>query len=975
MLAEYAPTDSYDCPLNVCCSQYGFCGTTSDFCGTGCITGCDEVVEPDARVIGYYSSSAYTRTCNAWTPEDIDAGLWTHLIYAFATIGSDYKIGMANSFDSELYPRFTALKQSAAGLSTMMSVGGWDEGGTIFSDMVSTTERRSTFIDSVMAFMSTYGFDGVDIDWEYPAASDRGGVAADTQNYVSLLKEMKAAFGSVYTVTATLPSSYWYLQGFDVSGMEPYVDWFHFMSYDIHGTWDGNNPYTEAVVQPHTNLTEIKEGLDLLWRNDIDPSKVVLGEAFYGRSFTLSKSSCTSPGCPFSGGGIPGECTDTAGILSDAEIQNVISENNLTPILEETAAVKYIVWDDNQWVSYDDAETLDLKRTFANSKCLGGRFVWSVDLDNATSKEALVDLSTSGLKLLGDDVSSNPSYALDKLSAISSQNSVNLYSYWTACSAAPQCNAGYSQWTLGHGKVYDADKGIYTADGCHGGGNGYNRALCVEADVTGVNCKWYGKPGGCSQTCPSGTILLAQNTHVGGAKSGCKSGHFSSYCCESITTNIIDDCPQSNANSIFTGGQGIIRKDASSVQLYKDDSSLSTLTECLFPLAAFTLFVLGAGYIMNSIPGQWSSSGLFTPQSNRAYPAAAVARPCTETVTIHTTVTSVTSSPSTVTCDGDKYPQACAHYSSVSYWNRYSTLRCPVDKMSKRKLPDVWSKEHLRSWLLWVPPFAKSLGVDKCNRDEYPPLAFMESTGTTYTQWLRFVPESQNKGAGQLWKNICNDFKKETKLEGGPITSSTCTEIKSTVYTVNAMVMHFTNMPYDDLLADNPCLPEITHDYGFALMTNDRWYGVNYLQGHDSAAYAMDPEAALTQGLKPPRKKPAKRSLGYGIDEPISFDFNPEDIILDEGNSSRRVTPEELYELGLLKCESDNCVKEREALEIPYDEQDDAKIDMPLLATTSESASTTSGLPTDSRNSARAAYPVETGKSSSHLKHGRRHSN
>lgn len=37
--------------------------------------------------------------------------------------------------------------------------------------------------------------------------------------------------------------------------MEPYVDWFHFMSYVIHGTWDGNSPYTEAVVQPRTNLT------------------------------------------------------------------------------------------------------------------------------------------------------------------------------------------------------------------------------------------------------------------------------------------------------------------------------------------------------------------------------------------------------------------------------------------------------------------------------------------------------------------------------------------------------------------------------------------------------------------------------------------------------------------------------------------------------------------------------------------------
>ena len=27
------------CPLNVCCSQDGFCGTTADFCGDGCQNG------------------------------------------------------------------------------------------------------------------------------------------------------------------------------------------------------------------------------------------------------------------------------------------------------------------------------------------------------------------------------------------------------------------------------------------------------------------------------------------------------------------------------------------------------------------------------------------------------------------------------------------------------------------------------------------------------------------------------------------------------------------------------------------------------------------------------------------------------------------------------------------------------------------------------------------------------------------------
>ena len=49
-----------------------------------------------------------------------------------------------------------------------------------------------------MAFMRNNGFDGVDIDWEYPAADDRGGKAADTANYVSLVKEMKASFNRKY---------------------------------------------------------------------------------------------------------------------------------------------------------------------------------------------------------------------------------------------------------------------------------------------------------------------------------------------------------------------------------------------------------------------------------------------------------------------------------------------------------------------------------------------------------------------------------------------------------------------------------------------------------------------------------------------------------------------------------------------------------------------------------------------------------
>ena len=126
------------------------------------------------------------------------------------------------------------------------------------------------------------------------------------------------------------------------------------------------------MVSPHTNITEVAQGLDLLWRNDIPSKKVVLGLGFYGRSFTLADPSCNTPGCPFSSGAHPGECTNQAGILSNAEIQRIISKNKLSPVLDKSAAVKYMTWDNDQWVSYDDADTFNLKMNFANKLGLGG---------------------------------------------------------------------------------------------------------------------------------------------------------------------------------------------------------------------------------------------------------------------------------------------------------------------------------------------------------------------------------------------------------------------------------------------------------------------------------------------------------------------------------------------------------------------------------------------------------------------------
>lgn len=123
-------------------------------------------------------------------------------------VGPDNRIAAANAYDVDLYTRTTNLKNKNTSLKVFISVGGWDAGTAGFVQMASSAANRAIFINSAREFMATYGFDGIDIDWEYPVADDRGGTSADKENYVSLLQEMRTTFGQFFGITATIPNSY-----------------------------------------------------------------------------------------------------------------------------------------------------------------------------------------------------------------------------------------------------------------------------------------------------------------------------------------------------------------------------------------------------------------------------------------------------------------------------------------------------------------------------------------------------------------------------------------------------------------------------------------------------------------------------------------------------------------------------------------------------------------------------------------------
>ncbi|KAK5658413.1 hypothetical protein OQA88_2390 [Cercophora sp. LCS_1] len=431
---QYAETPGKTCPLNTCCSEFGFCGTTQDFCTGGCQSNC--VLNPQpasgspknqalSKVIGYYESWSYQSSCNRKSPSDMPLNELTHLNYAFAFIEPvTFELTtMDDKTPESLFKLTTDTKKYNPNLKVYIAIGGWtfSDNDTVtqplFSEISSTEANRQKFADNCVKFCNLWGFDGIDIDWEYPGAPDRGGKPEDVENFVLLMKTIKQTFNGAprkLGLTFTIPSSYWYLKWFDMPNLLKYADWTNLMSYDLHGTWDANNPIG-AIAQAHTNLTEIKLATQLLWRNDIKPEQVCLGFGFYGRSFQLADPSCTTPGCPFKGGAKAGPCSKTSGVLMYYEIQAILNQiPSLTPVHDEDAAVKYIVWDNDQWVSYDDGDTFDQKLAWANSVGFGGSLIWAVDTDD--------DKYTAMSGLMGEPVSHVDSTTAIALPALSQKS-------------------------------------------------------------------------------------------------------------------------------------------------------------------------------------------------------------------------------------------------------------------------------------------------------------------------------------------------------------------------------------------------------------------------------------------------------------------------------------------------------------------------------------------------------------------------
>ncbi|KAL0842015.1 hypothetical protein ABMA28_014232 [Loxostege sticticalis] len=334
------------------------------------------------KLVCYYTNwSWYRPGIGKYSPEDIDPSLCTHIVYGFAVLGDDGLITAHDSwadYDNRFYERVVEYKRY--GIKVSLALGGWndsagDKYSKLYSRLVNNVSARRKFVVHTVDFLEQYGFDGLDLDWEYPKCWQVR-PASDKQGFAELVKELRTAFNRRgLLLSAAVSASKRVIDfAYDVPTLSMNLDWIALMTYDYHGQWDKKTGHV-APMYVHDRDSDNTFNV-----------KLVMGVPFYGQSFSLVDGAGTGLGTPSYAGGEAGDETRARGFLAFYEICERIRVKGWKVYRDPGGRIGPYATYDDQWVSFDDDFMARHKAEYVRAMGLGGSMAWSLDLDDFTGK-------------------------------------------------------------------------------------------------------------------------------------------------------------------------------------------------------------------------------------------------------------------------------------------------------------------------------------------------------------------------------------------------------------------------------------------------------------------------------------------------------------------------------------------------------------------------------------------------------------
>ncbi|WP_226679896.1 glycosyl hydrolase family 18 protein [Sutcliffiella horikoshii] len=338
--------------------------------------------EADYKMVGYYAGwSSYS----GFNVANIDASKLTHINYAFANISNDGEIVVGDpAIDHDNFKDLQQLKKQHPQLKTMISVGGWTWSKN-FSNAAASEDSRTKFAESVRRFILENGFDGVDLDWEYPVSGghpDNVNRPEDKRNYTLLLKKIRETLndqekkdGKEYLLTIAAGASESHAANMKLSELHQYVDYIQLMTYDINGEWDEltglNAPLYKDPNSAFSWQWSVQDGIETYMESGVPADKLVMGLPFYGRVFHEANADNNGLYQDFNGG--------TS--LSYGKLKaDYIEKNGFERYWIEETQVP-VLYNGNTFISYDDEESIAKKTDFLKKNDLGGAMMWELSQD------------------------------------------------------------------------------------------------------------------------------------------------------------------------------------------------------------------------------------------------------------------------------------------------------------------------------------------------------------------------------------------------------------------------------------------------------------------------------------------------------------------------------------------------------------------------------------------------------------------
>ncbi|PHH81586.1 hypothetical protein CDD82_387 [Ophiocordyceps australis] len=368
---------------------------------------------------GYVNSVYFTNWGiygRGYQPADLPSTDITHVLYSFMNLRADGTVYSGDTYADldKHYPgdswndvgnnvygcvkQLYLVKKANRNIKMMLSIGGWTW-STNFPAAASSAASRSTFAKSAVTFMKDWGFDGIDVDWEYPADETQAA------NMVLLLQAVRdeldayaAKFASNhhFELSIAAPAGPDHYKKLQFQALAQILDHINLMAYDFAGSWSNFSGHNANLYadnkRPEATPFNTDDAIKAYIKGGVPPEQIVLGMPIYGRSF----EGTDSIGKSFSG-------------VGSGSWENGVWDYKALPKAGATmqydeVARGYYSYDkaSKELISFDTPDMVTRKVAYLKSNGLGGSMFWEASADRKdngslikTSRGALGDLDTS----------------------------------------------------------------------------------------------------------------------------------------------------------------------------------------------------------------------------------------------------------------------------------------------------------------------------------------------------------------------------------------------------------------------------------------------------------------------------------------------------------------------------------------------------------------------------------------------------